>query len=43
MGKLLNVQKIFIGTISKLENRYYITMRLVDIENGKIIYSDKIK
>ena len=43
MGKLLNVQKMFIGTISKLEDKYYITMRLVDIENGKIIYSDKIK
>ncbi|MEW6040075.1 MAG: CsgG/HfaB family protein, partial [Elusimicrobiota bacterium] len=39
MGKLLNVQKMVVGSLSKLMDTYYITVNLVDVETGKIIKS----
>ena len=37
MGKLLNVKVMFVGSILKLEEDYYIRVNAVDIETGKII------
>jgi curli biogenesis system outer membrane secretion channel CsgG len=39
MGKLLNVQQMVVGSVSKLMDTYYITVNLVEVETGKIIAS----
>lgn len=43
IGKLLNVKKIIIGTVSKLGNNYFITARIVNVETGKIESSERAK
>lgn len=39
MGKLLNVKKMFVGSLSKLVDSYYITVNVIDVETGKILAS----
>jgi hypothetical protein len=39
MGKLLNVKRMFVGSLSKLLDTYYITVNIVDVETGKILTS----
>ncbi len=39
IGKILNTQKIIIGTLSKLARTYYITINLVNVETGEIVYT----
>ena len=39
MGKLLNVQRMVIGSLSKLMDVYYIMVNLIDVETGKILAS----
>lgn len=39
IGKLLNVQQLAIGYVSKLAGVYYITVNLVEVETGKILAS----
>lgn len=39
MGKLLNVQQIAVGSLSKLLEVYYITINLISVETGKIFTS----
>lgn len=39
IGKILNVQQLAIGYISRLAEGYYITVNLVDVETGKILAS----
>ena len=39
MGKLLNVQQMLVGSLSKLLDIYYITVNVVDVKTGKIIAS----
>ncbi|MCD6311635.1 MAG: PorV/PorQ family protein [Elusimicrobia bacterium] len=39
MGKLLNVNYIAIGSCGKLLSRFILTVNVVDVENGKIIFS----
>lgn len=41
IGKILNVQKVISGTLSKLVGIYYINISITDVETGKIIYADK--
>jgi curli biogenesis system outer membrane secretion channel CsgG len=36
MGKLLNVHQIFAGSVSQFGNLFSVTVRLVDIQTGKI-------
>ncbi|MFH0947725.1 MAG: CsgG/HfaB family protein [Elusimicrobiota bacterium] len=36
IGKILNVQKMIVGSLSKLEGIYYITVSIVNVETGKI-------
>lgn len=43
IGKLLNVKKIIIGTVSKLVNKYYITGNMVNVETGQIIKSERVQ
>ncbi|MDO8803070.1 MAG: CsgG/HfaB family protein [Elusimicrobiota bacterium] len=39
MGKLLSVNQMLVGSLSKLLDTYYITVNVVDVETGKIIAS----
>lgn len=41
LGKILNVQAVVTGNFGKLIDRYVLTIKLVLVESGKIIYSDK--
>ncbi|MBN1383351.1 MAG: PorV/PorQ family protein [Elusimicrobia bacterium] len=43
IGKILNVQQMIVGSLSKLMDTYFITLNLVDVETGKIVKSDNIK
>jgi len=36
MGKLLNVHQIFAGSVSQFGNLFSVTVRIIDIETGKI-------
>lgn len=36
IGKMLNAQKVIVGSISKIFDTYYITANMVDVESGKI-------
>jgi len=39
MGKLLNVRRMLVGSLSKLVDAYYVTVNVIDVETGKIIES----
>ena len=43
LGKLLNVRRIIVGNFGRLLGEYFISVRVVDVENGKITYADDIK
>ena len=36
IGKILNAQKVIVGSISKIFDTYYITANMVDVESGRI-------
>ena len=40
VGKMLNVQKIVTGSVEKLGDRYYIDVKVIEVETGKINYGD---
>ncbi|MDO9514155.1 MAG: conjugal transfer protein TraF [Elusimicrobiota bacterium] len=42
MGKILNVKTILVGSCGKLLNNYVVTLNAVEVESGKIVYSDNI-
>lgn len=39
LGKILNVQQMIVGSLSKLMDTYYITVNVVNVETGKILSS----
>lgn len=41
MGKLLNVQKIIVGSLSKLFDNYVISINMIDVETSEIVASVK--
>jgi TolB-like protein len=43
IGKMLNVQKIMIGSVSKLGSNYIINTRLVNVETGELDLAEKIQ
>lgn len=43
IGKLLNVRKAVIGSYSKIEDIYFITANVVDIETAKISDSERVQ
>src|SRR3989339_701486 len=43
IGKILNVQKMIVGVLSKLEGVYHITASIVDVETGKIENSKNVQ
>ncbi|MFH1368915.1 MAG: CsgG/HfaB family protein, partial [Elusimicrobiota bacterium] len=42
MGKILNVRKMVMGSVSKLKETYYITANLIDVESAKIDKSETL-
>jgi len=40
MGKLLNVQRMIVGSFGKLLDKYIVNIRVVNVETGKIVYAD---
>jgi len=43
MGRLLNCQKIIIGTLTNLGGIWHITASVVDVETGKITVSERVQ
>ena len=43
LGRILNVQKMIVGSFGKLMNRYFINLRVVDVETGSVVFSDTAK
>ncbi len=43
LGKLLNVQRMIVGSFGKLLSTYFVTVRVIQVETGKILYSDEAK
>lgn len=43
MGRLLNVEKVVVGTLSKLIDAYYVIVNVLDVETGKIEFSEQAK
>lgn len=42
IGSLLNAEKIVVGTVSKMQGKYIVIIKGIDIENGIIEFSDKM-
>ncbi len=42
LGNILNLQKMVVGSVSKLGSRYIITVNFVDVERSKVELSDKV-
>ncbi|MFH1074423.1 MAG: CsgG/HfaB family protein, partial [Candidatus Firestonebacteria bacterium] len=40
LGKILNVEKIIVGSVSTLDKKIYINVRLVDIETAQAIFGE---
>ena len=41
LGKMLNVTKMVLGSLSKLGTKYYLTLRFVDVESSKVERAEK--
>jgi hypothetical protein len=41
LGKLLNVQRMVVGSFGKLMDSYFLAIRVVDIETGRVLYADR--
>ncbi|MCK4644610.1 hypothetical protein KAU32_13365 [bacterium] len=42
IGKILAVEKMVVGTVSKLGKKYFLTIRMVDVESSKISFATSI-
>jgi len=42
LGRLFNVQRIIVGSFGKLLNSYVVSIEMVDVETGKVMYADMI-
>ena len=43
LGKLLNVQRMIVGSCGKLMGRYFISIRVVNVESGEATFADEAK
>lgn len=41
LGKVLNVQRMIVGSFGKLLSRYVVNVRVVNVEDGKILFTDE--
>jgi len=42
LGKLLNIQRIIVGSFGKLMDKYLVNLRVVSVETGEIIFGDSV-
>jgi len=42
LGKLLNVQRMVVGSFGKLIDKYFVNLRVVNIETGKVVFAETI-
>jgi curli biogenesis system outer membrane secretion channel CsgG len=40
LGKILNVQRMIVGSFGRFMKRFYVTIRVVDVATGKVMFSD---
>jgi curli biogenesis system outer membrane secretion channel CsgG len=40
MGHLLNVQAMIVGSFGHLAGRYFVNIRVVDVETARAVYAD---
>jgi len=43
LGKLLNVRRMFIGSCGKLMGEFMVSVRVVDVESGKVTFAEDVK
>ena len=43
VGKLLNINQIAVGSVSKLGEKYLINIRMVDVEKGSVLLAESIQ
>jgi hypothetical protein len=43
LGKLLSVRKMVLGSFGKLMGDYFVNVRVVDVETGKVVTADDVK
>ncbi len=43
IGQLLNCQKMFVGSLSKIGSTFFLTMQRVDVETAKVDYADAVE
>lgn len=43
LGKLLNVQRIVMGSFGQLMGKYFVNVRVINVETGKIVFGDSAK
>jgi len=43
LGKLLNVQRMVVGSFGKLMDKYFVNLRVVNVESGAILFADSCK
>lgn len=43
IGRLLNVQRMIVGSVGKLLDTYVVNVRVVDVETGRVVLSDTAK
>jgi curli biogenesis system outer membrane secretion channel CsgG len=40
IGKLLNVQRMAVGSFGQLLDSYFLNIRVVDVESGRVTFAD---
>jgi curli biogenesis system outer membrane secretion channel CsgG len=43
LGKLLNVQRMAVGSFGKLLDSYFLNIRVVNVETGEVIFGDSVE
>jgi TolB-like protein len=43
LGKLLNVHRMIVGSFGKLMDKYFVSLRVVNVETGAVVFADSAK
>jgi len=43
IGKLLNVHRMIVGSFGKLMDKYFVSLRVVNVETGAVVFADSAK
>jgi hypothetical protein len=41
VGRVLNVQRVVVGTVGKFQGRYVVNVRAVEVETSRVVFGDK--